>query len=40
MRGSIPAHWSQDQAKMVAKPPIGLDIADPFAETAGCYRMS
>lgn len=35
MRGSIPAHWSQDISKMVPKPPISLDIPDPFAETAG-----
>ncbi|CAG7836139.1 unnamed protein product [Allacma fusca] len=35
MRGSIPAHWSQDISKMVPKPPIGLDLADPYAETAG-----
>ena len=35
MRGSIPAHWSQDIAKMVPKPPIGIDLADPYAETAG-----
>jgi len=35
MRGSIPAHWSQDISKMVPKPPIGLDIPDPYAETAG-----
>jgi len=35
MRGSIPAHWSQDVVKMVPKPPIGIDLADPYAETAG-----
>lgn len=35
LRGSIPAHWSQDISKMVPKPPISLDIPDPFAETAG-----
>lgn len=35
MRGSIPAHWSQDIAKMVPKPPIGIDMADPYAETSG-----
>lgn len=34
-RGSIPAHWSQDISKMVPKPPISLDIPDPYAETAG-----
>ena len=37
MRGSIPAHWSQDVSKMVPKPPIGLDLADPYAEAAGYY---
>jgi len=37
MRGSIPAHWSQDISKMVPKPPIGLDIPDPYAETAGNF---
>lgn len=35
MRGSIPSHWSQDISKMVPKPPISLDISDPFAVTAG-----
>lgn len=35
MRGSIPAHWSQDISKMVPKPPIMFDLSDPFAETAG-----
>lgn len=35
MRGSIPAHWSQDISKMVPKPPIGFDLSDPFSETAG-----
>lgn len=35
MRGSIPAHWSQDIAKMVPKPPIGIDLGDPYAETSG-----
>jgi phosphatidylinositol 3,5-bisphosphate 5-phosphatase len=34
-RGSVPAHWSQDISKMVPKPPISLDIPDPYAETAG-----
>jgi hypothetical protein len=36
-RGSVPAHWSQDISKMVPKPPISLDIPDPFAETAGMH---
>lgn len=35
MRGSIPTHWSQDISKMVPKPPISLDISDPFALTPG-----
>ncbi|XP_068081775.1 polyphosphoinositide phosphatase isoform X2 [Anabrus simplex] len=35
MRGSVPAHWSQDTSKMVPKPAIGFDLSDPFAETAG-----
>lgn len=40
MRGSIPAHWSQDIAKMVPKPPIGIDLADPYAETAGILEFA
>lgn len=35
MRGSIPSHWSQDISKMVPKPPISLDLTDPYACTAG-----
>lgn len=35
MRGSIPSHWSQDISKMVPKPPISLDLSDPYAMTAG-----
>lgn len=35
MRGSIPSHWSQDISKMVPKPPISLDLSDPYAITAG-----
>lgn len=34
MRGSMPAHWSQDIGKM-PKPPIGLDLSDPYARTPG-----
>jgi len=34
MRGSVPAHWSQDISKMV-KPAIVFDLPDPFSETAG-----
>ncbi|XP_037958284.1 polyphosphoinositide phosphatase [Teleopsis dalmanni] len=33
MRGSVPSHWSQDISKMVPKPPIQLDICDPYAQT-------
>ncbi|KNC28029.1 hypothetical protein FF38_06824 [Lucilia cuprina] len=33
MRGSVPSHWSQDISKMVPKPPIQLDISDPYAQT-------
>lgn len=35
MRGSVPSHWSQDISKMVPKPPISLDLPDPFCETSG-----
>lgn len=35
MRGSIPSHWSQDISKMVPKPPILLDLSDPYSETSG-----
>lgn len=35
IRGSIPSHWSQDIRQIVPKPPISIDIADPFSETAG-----
>ncbi|KAG8186312.1 hypothetical protein JTE90_007333 [Oedothorax gibbosus] len=35
MRGSVPSQWSQDISKIVPKPPIGLDIADPFCYVAG-----
>ncbi|XP_077866108.1 polyphosphoinositide phosphatase-like [Saccoglossus kowalevskii] len=35
LRGSIPGMWSQDISTMVPKPPIMLDIADPFAYIAG-----
>ncbi|XP_075238567.1 polyphosphoinositide phosphatase FIG4 isoform X2 [Lycorma delicatula] len=37
MRGSIPAHWSQDISKMVPKPAITFDLSDPFAEAAGSH---
>lgn len=35
MRGSIPAHWSQDISKMVPKPPISVDLSDPYSLTPG-----
>ncbi|ESO10569.1 hypothetical protein HELRODRAFT_72070 [Helobdella robusta] len=34
-RGSIPLYWSQDNNKMVPKPPIILDQSDPFGSAAG-----
>ena len=30
MRASIPMSWSQDQSGMKAKPPITMDIIEPF----------
>ena len=35
IRGSIPSHWSQNQQQKLTKPPISLDLTDPYAETAG-----
>lgn len=35
MRGSVPGHWSQYVSKMVPKPTIACDLADPYVETAG-----
>lgn len=35
MRGSVPANWSQDISKMVPKPTISCDLADPYFEIAG-----
>ncbi|GAB6033742.1 hypothetical protein CHUAL_013865 [Chamberlinius hualienensis] len=35
VRGSIPFYWSQDTSKMVPKPPIIVDRADPCAKAAG-----
>ncbi|XP_032457751.1 polyphosphoinositide phosphatase isoform X3 [Nasonia vitripennis] len=35
LRGSVPAHWSQDVSKMVPKPTITIDLSDPYVETAG-----
>ncbi|XP_012062724.1 PREDICTED: polyphosphoinositide phosphatase [Atta cephalotes] len=37
MRGSVPAHWSQDVSKMVPKPTITCDLSDPYVETAGAH---
>lgn len=37
IRGSIPSHWSQDIAKMVPKPPIILDLGDPYCTAAGLH---
>ncbi|XP_017760074.1 PREDICTED: polyphosphoinositide phosphatase [Eufriesea mexicana] len=37
MRGSVPGHWSQDVSKMVPKPTITCDLADPYVETAGAH---
>lgn len=35
MRGSVPSHWSQDNSKIVPKPPIQLDLPDPYSLTPG-----
>ncbi|XP_078001489.1 polyphosphoinositide phosphatase-like [Glandiceps talaboti] len=35
LRGSVPGMWSQDISNMVPKPPITLDISDPYAVIAG-----
>ncbi|XP_044594224.1 polyphosphoinositide phosphatase isoform X1 [Cotesia glomerata] len=37
MRGSVPGNWSQDISKMVPKPTISCDLADPFYEIAGAH---
>ncbi|KAI8520730.1 phosphatidylinositol-3,5-bisphosphate 5-phosphatase [Branchiostoma belcheri] len=37
MRGSVPLYWSQDITTMMPKPPIGLDLADPYAYIAGLH---
>ncbi|XP_043259095.1 polyphosphoinositide phosphatase isoform X2 [Colletes gigas] len=37
MRGSVPGHWSQYVSKMVPKPTIACDLADPYVETAGAH---
>lgn len=35
IRGSVPIYWSQNIAKIPPKPPITIDIKDPFFEVAG-----
>ncbi|XP_053979279.1 polyphosphoinositide phosphatase isoform X2 [Hylaeus volcanicus] len=37
MRGSVPGHWSQYVSKMVPKPTIACDLADPYVETSGAH---
>ncbi|CAG0881896.1 unnamed protein product [Cyprideis torosa] len=37
IRGSVPCHWSQDISKMVPKPPIVLDLPDPYYRTAAAH---
>ncbi|XP_072036306.1 LOW QUALITY PROTEIN: polyphosphoinositide phosphatase-like [Amphiura filiformis] len=37
MRGSVPGSWSQDISNMVPKPPITLDLADPYASLPGAH---
>lgn len=34
LRGSVPGNWSQDISKMVPKPAISIDLADPFFQVA------
>ncbi|KAI8918447.1 SacI homology domain-containing protein [Powellomyces hirtus] len=36
-RGSIPLFWSQENAGMVAKPPIELNVIDPFFSAAALH---
>ncbi|XP_014670628.1 PREDICTED: polyphosphoinositide phosphatase-like isoform X2 [Priapulus caudatus] len=40
LRGSIPAFWSQDITNMVPKPPITLDLVDPYLSSAGKHFNS
>ncbi|KMR04853.1 polyphosphoinositide phosphatase [Lasius niger] len=40
MRGSVPAHWSQDVSKMVPKPTIICDLSDPYVETADINKTN
>lgn len=37
VRGSIPLFWSQDHTQMAGKPPITLDVVDPFFSAAGLH---
>lgn len=37
MRGSVPAHWSQEFIKYVPKPQINIDIFDPYYAVAGMH---
>lgn len=36
-RGSIPLFWTQDALSMATKPPIELNLVDPFYSTAGLH---
>ena len=35
LRGSVPTYWSQNIVKIAPKPPINIDLKDPFFEAAG-----
>lgn len=37
LRGSVPTYWSQSIARVGSKPPIVVDIKDPFYEAAGMH---
>ncbi|KAF7992786.1 hypothetical protein HCN44_005130 [Aphidius gifuensis] len=37
MRGSVPGNWSQDISKMVPKPTISYDLADPYFEISSYH---
>ncbi|OQR75685.1 polyphosphoinositide phosphatase-like [Tropilaelaps mercedesae] len=37
MRGSVPAHWSQEFVKYVPKPQINVNIFDPYYAVAGMH---
>ena len=38
MRGSVPVYWSQDNTKMMAKPPIECEFA--FIYVICCFNSS